>query len=262
MQVAVLADIHGNLPACEAVLQDIARARPDYIVAAGDLVLRGAHPKETLQLLNQHCHTLLMGNTDGYLAKVYLSGAYSEKEHWKTGLLDWTREQLGETYLRQLGQLPFSVRYAPGTPGQDLFVCHANPKNLEDALDPTLDDLSVRAFLQHLDAGACAFGHLHFPYRRWVGRTLIADVASAGLPRDGDMRPAYGLFTHGPQGWRVQIRRVQYPVRKATQAILDRKVPGGPLLIHKMLEGRYRHHQAMVEAARKHASARSSSPKV
>src|SRR5260370_16603816 len=82
---------------------------------------------------------------------------------------------------------------------------------------------------------------------------VIADVRSGGLTRDGDLRAVYGLFTFAPRGWRVQIRRVRSPVRKARQAIIARRVPGGPLLVHKMLEARYRHHDAMVEAARPHS---------
>jgi hypothetical protein len=82
---------------------------------------------------------------------------------------------------------------------------------------------------------------------------VIADVASAGIPRDGDLRPAYGIFTYTPRGWRVQIRRVRYQVRKATQAISARKVPGAPLLIHKLVEAKYRHHQQLLEAARRHS---------
>jgi predicted phosphodiesterase len=252
MRVAVLADIHGNLPACEAVLEDIARASPDMVVAAGDLAMRGAHPKETVQLLLERCHTLLMGNTDCYLAGNYLGGAYREKEHWKTDLLAWTRDQLGADLVQRLGQLPFSVRCSPRR-GQDLFVCHANPRNLEDSLEPTMDEVQLRRFLGQLDAAALAFGHLHFPYRRRVGRLLIADVASAGIPRDGDLRPAWGLFTWTPRGWRVQIRRVRYTVRRATEALHQRRVPGAPLLVHKLLEGRYRHHQALMDAARKHS---------
>jgi predicted phosphodiesterase len=253
MRVAVLADIHGNLPACEAVLEDIVRsASPDYIVAAGDLVLRGAFPRETVELLASRCHTLLMGNTDCYVSGNYLGGAYRERDHWKTDLLHWTRDQLGPEWVERLGQLPFSARYSPRR-GQDLFVCHANPRNLEESLDPTLDDAGLRRFFGHLDAAACAFGHLHFPYRRRYGRILLADVASAGLPRDGDIRPAYGVFTFTPKGWRVQIRRVRYPVRKATQALSAKHVPGGPLLIHKLVEARYRHHASLQEAARRHS---------
>ena len=251
MRVAILADIHGNLPACEAVMEDVVRASPDYVVAAGDLALRGAHPRETVELLLDRCDELLVGNTDCYLAGNYLGGGYREHDHWKTDLLEWTRDQLGELAPR-LGQLPFSVRYSVRR-GQDLYICHANPKNLEDSLDPLLDEAAIRRYFQFVDAAACAFGHLHFPYRRRIGRMVIADVASVGIPRDGDLRAVYGLFTYTPRGWRVQIRRVRYPVRKATQAITSRRVPGAPLLIHKMLEARYRHHDAMVEAARRHS---------
>jgi predicted phosphodiesterase len=252
MRVAILADIHGNLPACEAVLEDIAKMSPDYIVGAGDLALRGAHPKETVQLLVDRCDELLVGNTDCYIAGNYLGGAYREKEHWKKDLLQWTRNEMGEELVHRLGELPFSVRYSPRR-GQDLYVCHANPRNLEESLEPTLEEAALRKFFMHVDAAAVAFGHLHFPYRRRLGRMLIADVASAGIPRDGDLRPAYGLFTFTPKGWRVQIRRVRYQVRKATQAITARKVPGGPLLIHKLVEARYRHHAALQEAARRHS---------
>lgn len=252
MRVAILADIHGNLPACEAVLQDIARMSPDYVVAAGDLALRGGHPRETVQLLVDRCDALLMGNTDCYIAGNYLGGAYRDRDHWKSELLAWTRDQLGSELVGRLGALPFSVRYSPRR-GHDLFVCHANPKNLEDSLEPTMDDNALRRFVNGLDAAALAFGHLHFPYRRRLGRLLIADVASAGIPRDGDLRPAYGVFTWTPKGWRVQIRRVRYPVKRATEALHARRVPGAPLLIHKMLEGRYRHHPQLLEAARRHS---------
>jgi len=82
---------------------------------------------------------------------------------------------------------------------------------------------------------------------------LLADVASAGIPRDGDLRPAYGVFSWTPRGWRVQIRRVRYAVRRETQALTARRVPGGPLLVHKLLEAKYRHHPALLEAARRHS---------
>jgi predicted phosphodiesterase len=252
MRVAVLADIHGNLAAAEAVMDDIQKQSPDYIIAAGDLAMRGSHPAETVDLLVDRCDALLMGNTDAYLANIYLGGAYREPDHWKTELLEWTRAQLGPDRLKILGELPFSVRYSPRR-GQDLFVCHANPKNLEESLEPTLDEGTVRRLLQYVDATAMAFGHLHFPYRRRVGKLVIADVASAGIPRDGDLRPAWGLFTWTPRGWRVQIRRVRYAVRKATQSLTARKVPGAPLLIHKMIECRYRHHSLLAEAARRHS---------
>lgn len=252
MRIAVLADVHGNLPAVEAVLDDIRRQSPDAIVGAGDLCMRGAWPAECFDLLESRCHTLLMGNTDAYLAGIYLAGAYREPDHWKVNLLEWTRAQLGERRLAAMGAMAFSARFSPRR-GSDLFVCHANPRNLEDSIEPTLDESTLRRFLANLDAAALAFGHLHFPYRRRLGRTVIADVASVGIPRDGDLRSAWGLFTWTPRGWRVQIRRVRYAVRHATQGLTERKVPGAPMLIHKVLEARYRHHTLLLEAARRHS---------
>src|SRR5262249_46049465 len=152
---------------------------------------------ETVELLISRCNAILMGNTDAYIAGNYLGGAYREREHWKTELLNWTRDQLGPDLVAKLGQLPFSVRYTPRR-GQDLFICHANPRNLEESVDPTLGESELKRFFANLDAAACAFGHLHFPYRRRYGRMLLADVASAGIPRDGDLRPAYGVLTFTP----------------------------------------------------------------
>src|SRR6478672_9670745 len=204
MRVAILADIHGNLPAVEAVLEDIARTSPDYIVAAGDLALRGAHPKEVVQLLDDKCDALLMGNTDCYIAGNYLGGAYRERDHWKTDLLHWTRDQLGADLVKRLGELPFSARYSPRR-GQDLFVCHANPRNLEESVDPTLDERQLQRFFQHVDAAAVAFGHLHFPYRRRLGAVHVHAEGLAGadppgaLPREeGDPGDPVAQGAGGP----------------------------------------------------------------
>ena len=254
MRVAILADIHGNLPACEAVLEDIAKAvAPDFIVAAGDLALRGAHPAETVELLFDRCDALIMGNTDCYIAGNYLGGAYRERDHWKTELLavdaGSARRVAGSSAW---GPCPSrcATRRAGGRTCSSATPTRATSRT---RWTPRWTRPRVRRYFQNLDAAACAFGHLHFPYRRRVGRMLIADVASAGIPRDGDLRPAYGVFTFTPKGWRVQIRRVRYPVRKATQALTSRRVPGGPLLIHKLVEARYRHHKALMEAARRHS---------
>src|SRR5258708_28470868 len=143
-----------------------------------------------------------MGNTDCYLSGNYLGGGYRDRVNWKTDLLIWTRDQLGEANVRKLGQLPFSVRYSPRR-GQDLYVCHANPRNLEEALEPTLDDAVLRHYFQNLEAATCAFGHLHFPYRRHVGRLLIPDVASVRISRYRPVLSVYGVVHYTPNSSRL-----------------------------------------------------------
>src|SRR5438477_12938976 len=163
MRVAILADIHGNLPACEAVLEDIRRQSPDVIVAAGDLALRGAHPRETVDLLFDRCQHLLIGNTDSYIAGNYLGGAYREREHWKTDLLEWTRDQLGAERIKKLAEMPFSVRFSL-LKTQNLFVCYADLRILQDSLQPTLPMLIMLRFLAVLVAIMPSFVDLHLPY--------------------------------------------------------------------------------------------------
>src|SRR5262249_56643391 len=99
MRVAILADIHGNLPACEAVFEDVARAAPDYVVAAGDLALRGAHPRETMELLLDRCDELLVGNTDCYLAETTWAAAIESRIIGK--LTSWSGPGQSLASLRQ-----------------------------------------------------------------------------------------------------------------------------------------------------------------
>ncbi|MCL2011440.1 MAG: metallophosphatase family protein [Cystobacterineae bacterium] len=250
MRIAIIADIHGNFIACEAVMKDIRRQAPDLIVAAGDLALRGPHPTESVDLVFSECQHVLIGNTDAYLAERYIRGAYQEQAHWKTELLQWTREKLGPERLNKMAQLPFSLSLMPYL-GQSIFICHANPRNLEDSLEPTLPEAALRYYLEGIRARVIVFGHLHFPYRRRVGSSLLIDVGSTGLQRDGDWRASYGLVTFTPTSRKVQIRRVKYPVRQATQALTGRSVPGARMLAQKLLEARYQKHLEFLYAARR-----------
>ncbi|MCL2315086.1 MAG: metallophosphatase family protein, partial [Proteobacteria bacterium] len=250
MRIAIIADIHGNFIACEAVMKDIRSQAPDFIVAAGDLALRGPHPTESVDLVFSECQHVLIGNTDAYLAGRYVRGAYQEHSHWKTELLQWTQEKLGPERLSKMAQLPFSLSLAP-YPGQSIFICHANPKNLEDSLEPTLNESTLRHYLEGIRARVIVFGHLHFPYRRRIGANLLIDVGSTGLQRDGDWRASYGLVTFTPTSRKVHIRRVKYPVRQAMQALTGRSVPGARMLAQKLLEARYQKHLDFLQAARR-----------
>ena len=216
MRVAILADIHGNLPACEAVLEDIARVAPDYIVAAGDLALRGAHPRETVELLFDRCHSLIMGNTDAtsrattWAART-ASATTGRRSFSRGRATSWARQ----LHQRSSGQMPFSLRYTPRQ-GRTLFICHANPRNLEDSLDPTLDDIARAPFLhapgrgRRAPSGTCtsptagAWAACHrrrrssagFPRRRPAPCLRRLHVHAQGLARADPPRSIPGAQSH------------------------------------------------------------------
>jgi putative phosphoesterase len=211
MRVAIIADIHGNQIALEAVLADLARQPAvDQLVIAGDLCLNGPRPKEVLTIIQElHC-PVVQGNVD---AETAFDG--SDMGPKKQSIIAWTREQIGQHGIDYLASLPPS--YLVTNPhGSDLLVVHANPLNLEDVIAPNSSDATLEPLLSNLspNVGALAFGHLHIAYiRRWR-HLLLCDVGSCGLPRDEDIRASYGILSWQEHTWQAEIRRVPYDVKK------------------------------------------------
>jgi predicted phosphodiesterase len=242
MRVAVVSDIHGNQVALEAVLRDLAEQAPvDHLVIAGDLCLNGPCPREVVEIVQGlHC-PVIMGNVD-----VEVVSAALDKGEKKRNTAAWTREQIGQAGIDYLAALPFAHRVVhPG--GSDLLVVHANPLNLEDALFPNASDSALEYFLGGLDGsvGALAFGHLHIAYTRRWRHLLLADVGSCGLPRDEDLRAAYGILSWhasrdgGDGAWEAEIRRVVYDVQMVVKQIKSSGMPNVEKRVKTLLEARY-----------------------
>ena len=170
-RVVVMSDIHGNLPALEAV--DASLPNSDMVIVAGDHCLEGAAPAEVLDLLYQRGWTLLVGNTDRDITVP--SDDLDEDE---AAQVAWTREQLGEERLRALRTLEFGAR-VEGEGGDSLLAVHANPLNLEDQLYPTLSEEELRPYVEAAGTGILAFGHLHIPYVRPVTGTIAKETSMA-----------------------------------------------------------------------------------
>ncbi len=236
MRVAVIADIHGNQIALEAVLQDLAQqAAVDHLVIAGDLCLNGPCPRQALETVRGlHCQ-VIQGNVDAEIVTKAV-----EKGKKKRDTVGWTREQIGQPGIDYLASLPFSHRIANPN-GSDLLIVHANPLNLEDAIFPNAPDSTLEHFFSSLEPaiGALAFGHLHIAYTRRWRRLLLVDVASCGLPRDEDLRAAYGILTWQDGTWNAEIRRVPYDVQEVVKQIKSCGMPNVEKRIKTLLEARY-----------------------
>jgi len=238
VRLAIVSDVHGNLLALEAVMQDIARQGVDQILCGGDVALKGSRPAESVDLLHARCAAFVKGNTDAYLTFDLPLRNYGNPQHWKFRLHRWTSAQLGPERLEKMKQYAFSHRISGAGKG-DLLLVHANPKDMEAALDPAAPDGVLREMVGACDARVLAFGHLHVPYQKELGGLLLVDVASVGNPRDGDPRPAYGLFTLGAKGWKVELRRVDYPLMQAASDFRKQGVPGASRLARKLVEARF-----------------------
>jgi putative phosphoesterase len=241
MRIAVVSDIHGNLVGLDACLADLtAQGGADVIVAAGDLCLDGPKPKKVLQRLEEVGAQSLRGNTDRILATAAAQVASEIEAHQ----LEWTRRDLGEKWLQWLRDLPFAIRI--GEDENQLLVVHANPTNDDEHLWPDADDDLLQRLIGDDAATAIAFGHLHLPYvRMWRGKLLV-NVASAGLPKDGDARAAYAIFTERAGGWEVKHRRVEFDVKKVATQLADSGIPGSVELINTLRRHRYKRLRGFV----------------
>jgi len=235
MRIAIIADIHGNQLAFEAVLADLAQQPPvDQIVIAGDLCLNGPRPRQVLDMIQGLRCPVIQGNVD---IDVVRQGGKSER---KRSIVTWTREQIGAEGIAYLAALPFSYRVANPDNG-DLLAVHANPLNLDDAIMPTATDDELERLLGGLDTsvGVLAFGHLHIAYTRRWRHLLLVDVGSCGLPRDGDTRASYAIVSSQGQEWSAEHRRVPYNLKEVVKQLRNSGMPGVEKRIKILTEAKY-----------------------
>jgi len=235
MRIAVLSDIHGNLLGLDACLADLAsQGGAEAIVAAGDLCLDGPKPKKVLQRLEEIGAACVRGNTDRYIAE----DRDESFEPAERAQIAWTRREIGERWLSWMQALPFALRI--GDDDNQLLIVHANPSSDDEHLWPDADETELRRLIGEETATAIAFGHLHLPYVRiWRGKLLV-NVASAGLPKDGDPRACYAILTEREGGWQVKHRRVAFDTKRVATQLAACGIPESGELIATLRRHRYK----------------------
>lgn len=250
MRAAIVSDVHGNIRGLDACLADLAeQGGADIIIGAGDYCMDGPRPREVLERLEEIGARCVRGNTDRYIAGeaeaeqiTAAAGADAKQiaaaDDIEAEAFAWQREQLGAGWLERLRAFPFSLRI--GSEGNELLVVHANPRNDEEHLWPDADD----GFLVRMTSGVpertIAFGHLHLPYvRAWRDRIFV-NVASAGLPKDGDPRVGYAIVTERSGGWEIKHRRVAFDIERVARQIRKSGMPDAKARERVLLRHRYK----------------------
>lgn len=213
-RTAILFDIHGNLPALDAVLKDAHRAGAVRFLLGGDYALFGAWPVETVARLRSlgDAATLIRGNGERWTA----APAEAPDDPVVQDAIAACSAELWENLVAELAQLP--EQHVDG----DLRLCHASPLSDERGFAPSAEDPAADL---ELLAGAAeplvVFGHTHVQFgRRGPGGALLVNPGSVGMPFDGDPRAAYGLL--GGSAGELELRRVAYDHEASARALLDR----------------------------------------
>jgi predicted phosphodiesterase len=179
--MAFIADVHGNLAALEAVLEELRRRAVVDLFVAGDLVLGGPEPLQVWQRLSTLGARCVRGTTDLALAAVEASTLRpaNEAERSSAGAFADTQRALGELVRRRLGGLPERLR-VPMIDGRELLLVHGSPSDPSVAITHELEDDEINALLADDPADIVVCGASHVPFVRTVGEVQIVNVGSVG----------------------------------------------------------------------------------
>jgi predicted phosphodiesterase len=238
IRVAVFSDVHGNVQGLRAVLAEIDERGPfDEVIAAGDYCLKGPEPVTALEIVRERATRMLIGNTD---RDIHDGGAnLDDPSSRKLEAIEWARERMGPERVDFLGTLDFDATLdAPD--GSTLQVVHANPRDLTTHIMPDWSDAEILEVAEDSPADMLAFGHLHIAYERKVDGLQLFDIASCGLPQDGDRRAAWGEFSWAPErGWRGEIHRAAYDVAETILHIVLSDMPAQKRRIRDLVTASY-----------------------
>ncbi|HET6617411.1 MAG TPA: metallophosphoesterase family protein [Gemmatimonadota bacterium] len=233
---ALLADIHGNLPALEAVLADVQERGLDAAYHLGDLVGYAPWPDEVVARLAEAGIPGVAGNYDSTVA----TGAphcgcraeTPEEEALAHESYAWTLAHVSAATRARLRALPFRIDLRPGGghhSGPSLRLVHGAPTLNTLYWDASRSDDFARKMAEKLGAhegDAVAFGHTHVPWKREIDGILFANAGSVGRPKDGDPRASWAIAAWDGGRFDVRHVRTEYDVERAAAAILESDLPG------------------------------------
>jgi len=221
-RLAVLSDIHGNLPALEAVLADLAQFPVDQVIVAGDVINWGPFSAQVMERVAAGGWTVIRGNNEYYLLDYdtpRAPAAWGNRSQW--AMLGWLRAQLAGRWHNAIAAWPdtLSLRF-PDAPA--IRVVHGSARANTDSLYPHVPDSELAEQLMGVEEPTVVAGHTHLPMERLVPRPgpangrraeatdtwQLLNPGSVGVPLDGHHLGRYLLLEGSPEGWRATFRAV------------------------------------------------------
>ena len=225
MKIALLGDVHANLPALESVLEHARSQKVTAIWNIGDFLGYGAFPNEVVQRLREAGAISILGNYD---LKVLQFPEKAKK--WRKSkrvekylAFQWAYRNLSHRNRRYLHSLPEQRKLEMA--GRCVLLTHASPDSNEEPLTPDTPEERLLVLAQKAGADIIVCGHSHQSFTRKVQNVLFINTGSVGRPDDGDPRACYAILEAGQAELQVQHYRLEYDIARAVSAIRERGLP-------------------------------------
>lgn len=222
--VAVITDIHANLPALEAALGRIAELGIERVYCGGDLVGYGPHPDEVCALIEARGIPTIHGNYDYAIARDLddCGCAYVTPHDREIGQLSvaWTLANTGPAAKDFMRELPFDLRFEVG--GAAVHLVHGSPRRVNEYLFEDKPASLYERLAAAENADVLVFGHTHKPWIADFGGVRFVNCGSVGKPKDGDPRATFALL----DGAGATIERVPYEAGRVADEIRRAGLPG------------------------------------
>jgi predicted phosphodiesterase len=213
MKIAILGDVHGNLPAFQNAIAYLEKWGPDQVVLTGDIVNRGPCSPACLSLAKEKIDgegwLPLIGNHEEYVIDQANSESPRQGPEFEAfRSTHWTFLQLGKDVSEIAGWLPFVE--LEGQEGGTVRVAHASVLGTQAGIFPQMRDEVLVARGGQPPAAVFAAGHTHLAFQRTVDGTQYVNVGAVGVPFDGDTRSGLALLTWKDGAWKVEVVRLAY----------------------------------------------------
>ena len=225
--VAVITDIHANLPALEAALARIEKLGIERIYCGGDLVGYGPHPNEVCALIEERGIPTIYGNYDYAIARDLedCGCAYVTPHDRELGQrsVDWTLAHTKRRAKDFMRELPFDLRFEAGD--SQVHLVHGSPRKVNEYLFEDKPASLYERLAAAEEGDTLVFGHTHKPWVREHGGVLFVNCGSVGKPKDGDPRAAFAILLSGEGHPAVTIERVEYDAETVAREVVAAGLP-------------------------------------
>jgi putative phosphoesterase len=209
-KLAILSDIHGNLPALEAVIADFKGFEVEHVIVPGDVINFGAFSQQVAERVIEEDWSIIRGNNEYFLIDYGTPRAPAEwGDPVQFAPTAWLSRQFDKRLKKRIASWPdtLNLRFDDAPPIQ---VCHGAAENPWTSLYPMLKDAEIEKALSNVESEYVICGHTHLPMDRQVGRWRVFNPGSVGVPLDGLFSASYMILEGNEQGWEPTFRRIPF----------------------------------------------------